>query len=388
MNVVKAKAIVIVVALVVALMGASASAQSPSATPTAGGTNFPGNVPEGWKAEGWSQSDWMALYKQCLNIPAETTRRAHMTPEQLRGLRPIPGDWEGCKHIFSAVGPRPTAGSPQATGLAITPTPMSTPQPPDEPQSLAPDTSDPPIIGSSYAGGGASACPGPSPAPNVQPQTQPLSVAADVSPSQNVEMLNQGLFVYNKSGQLQGGGPEPLYQFWCETAGANGQTLPACSEGGPNNQVALTDTQIAYDSFDSRWVVSTMAVTNDQMATVHDVLFAVSTSANALDGAGAWERYDIPVCTSQNQKYPDQPILGYSSAWVAIDTICLSPSLGNGPDALVLIPNSSIASPPQTLSPTIITPPPIRVASFARRVGPRRLPVSRLPATGPGLRSI
>jgi hypothetical protein len=190
MNFVKSIVIAMVVALVAALMGTKANAQSPSATPTAGGTNFPGNVPEGWKAEGWSQSDWMALYKQCLNIPAETTRRAHMTPEQLRGLKPIPGDWEGCKHIFSAVGPRPTAGSPQATNLAITPTPMSTPLPPAlpvGPQSLEPDTSDPPATGQSFAGGGASACQSP-PAPNVGAQTPPLDVAADVSSTQNVEM--------------------------------------------------------------------------------------------------------------------------------------------------------------------------------------------------------
>ena len=126
MNAVKAIAIVIVVALVAVLMGTTAGAQSASATPTAGGTSPLGNVPEGWKAEGWSQSAWVALYEQCLNIPAETTRRAHMNPEQLTGLKPIPGDWEACKHIFSAVGPRPAAAPPQATDLKIAPTPVGT----------------------------------------------------------------------------------------------------------------------------------------------------------------------------------------------------------------------------------------------------------------------
>lgn len=80
----------------------------------------PRKVPEGWKAEGRSQSEWNALYQQCLNIPAETTRRAHMSPEQLKGLKPIPGDWEGCKHIFSAISSRPvTASTPEpAVGIS------------------------------------------------------------------------------------------------------------------------------------------------------------------------------------------------------------------------------------------------------------------------------
>ena len=126
MDAVKATAIVIIVTLVAVLAGTTASAQSAPATPTAGGTSLPGNVPDGWKAEGWSQSAWVALYEQCLNIPAETTRRAHMTPEQLRGLKPIPGDWEACRHIFSAVGRRPAAARPQATDLKTTPTPVGT----------------------------------------------------------------------------------------------------------------------------------------------------------------------------------------------------------------------------------------------------------------------
>jgi len=97
-------------------------AQSLSATPAVANiaaSNLPGKVPEGWKAEGWSQSDWNALYQQCLNIPTEATRRAHMSPEQLRGFKPIPGDWEGCKHIFSAVSSRPAAAPTTTAALGI-----------------------------------------------------------------------------------------------------------------------------------------------------------------------------------------------------------------------------------------------------------------------------
>src|ERR1700680_753631 len=107
----------IVLATAAALAMASAYAQSPSAVPTGAniaGSNAPGNVPEGWRAQGWSQSDWIALYEACLNIPAETTRRMHLTPEQRRDLKPILGDWEMCKHLASSFSARPGPSSPSA----------------------------------------------------------------------------------------------------------------------------------------------------------------------------------------------------------------------------------------------------------------------------------
>jgi hypothetical protein len=140
----KFEPIVCVSVCALALVGVvvSADAQSSAAAPTKANvarSDFPGDVPEGWKAAGWSQSDWIALYRQCLNIPAETTRRSHMNPEQLKGLKPIPGDWEGCKHIFGSVGTRPQASSASATNLAIKPTPMPTPLPagPRSPNAMA-----------------------------------------------------------------------------------------------------------------------------------------------------------------------------------------------------------------------------------------------------------
>ena len=115
-----------------------------------------------------------------------------------------------------ALGPGTTAPAPAPSGV-MSPTPMQTPLPPTPParsESSASDTSDPPAPGQSFTGGGASACQNP-PAPNVGAQTPPPDVAADVSPSQNVELLNQGLWVFNKSGTIQGSGPESLYAFWC-----------------------------------------------------------------------------------------------------------------------------------------------------------------------------
>jgi hypothetical protein len=237
MNLVKTTAIVFLVAMGAALMAAGANAQSPSTaqTPRASPTTaIPEKIPANWSANGWDQAGWTALRQQCLNMLVESNRRAQMSPAQRRGLKPIPGDWEGCKHLASSFSAELKASSPSTTNLAITPTPINTPLPPTlpvEPQSSNSTTFGPLISGNSFPGGGAPACPYPDPAPNVQGDSQPLDVAADVSPSQNVEMLNRGLFVYDKSGHLQGNA-ESLYQFWCGTVGANGQTLPACSGGG------------------------------------------------------------------------------------------------------------------------------------------------------------
>ncbi len=238
---------------------------------------------------------------------------------------------------------------------------MDTPLPPElpvGPQSLEPDTSGPLTTGQSFAGGGASACQNP-PAPNVGAQNPPLDVAADVSPLQNVELLNQGLWVFDKSGTVQGSGPESLYTFWCGSPGADGNPLPSCAAIGNPYPVDFTDTQIAFDPIDYRWLATTLII--NSILHTGDLLFAISTGTSALDGTGAWQRYDIPVCTTSNNGYifPDQPILGYSSLWAAVDTICVGGSILDAPgtDTLVLIPDSAIKSPPNTLSPTIITPP-------------------------------
>ena len=182
-------------------------------------------------------------------------------------------------------------------------------------------------------------------------------MAADVSPTQNVEMLNEGIFVYDKSGNPLGN--KSLYQFWCGSPGADGNPLPACAAIA-NHFVTIQDTQIVYDSYDQRWLGTTL-LTDDNRQT-GDLLFAISTGTSALDGSGVWERYDIQgICGANagNYIFPDQPILGYSSNWAAVDTICFGGAIQNPPntDALVLIPDSAIKIPPKTLNPTIITPP-------------------------------
>ncbi len=159
MNVVKAKAIVIVVTLVAALVGASASAQQPTPAATSRFT-ISEKPPQFWAAEGGTQASWMAFRQRCADIAAELARRQGMTYKQLEaspGLSFSRGEWLRCGILSPSAGQAGPALSPSTSSAATPPTPMPTPLPPDEPQSLAPDTPDPPTIGSSYAGGSASA---------------------------------------------------------------------------------------------------------------------------------------------------------------------------------------------------------------------------------------
>jgi hypothetical protein len=77
-------------------------------------------------------------------------------------------------------------------------------------------SSDPPTIGpfgTPFAGGGGDACTG-------SPPIQPPDVAADVSPAENVELLNEGLWVFDKQGNLSVP-PISLANFWCPSGSAN-----------------------------------------------------------------------------------------------------------------------------------------------------------------------
>ncbi len=167
----------------------------------------------------------------------------------------------------------------------------------------------------------------------------PPDVAADVSSNQSnqiVQLLNSGIWVFNKQGQVQGT-PETLSNFWF--------TL--------SPQPKLTDTQVAYDPFAQRWLVSTLSLPTN--LSNGDLFFAFSQSSDATMG---WNFYKISnVCSSVDSAHPapDMPIMGYNQTWVAIALRC-SPAGGGtaGTDQIVLIPSSVLTkSPaPQTLGQT------------------------------------
>ena len=154
MNFAKAIGIAIIVASAAALVVASAKAQSPSAAPT---TNAPvGSIPEMppqyWTADGGTQGQWTAMREHCRVVFSEVAAIQKMSPDQIKALTPVPAsDWESCRRIsgsFSGAAQASAAGGPApAPSGATPPTPMPTPLPPElpvGPQSLEPDTSDPP----------------------------------------------------------------------------------------------------------------------------------------------------------------------------------------------------------------------------------------------------
>jgi hypothetical protein len=188
---------------------------------------------------------------------------------------------------------------------------------------------------SSFPGGGGSAC----------ATGQPPDVAADVSPTENIELLNQGLWVFSKSGGAVSSCPnqtastpcQTLNQFWCPN-GANG--LPDCS-----STAAPFDTQVAFDPFDQRWIATSESQDESTL------YFAVSGTA---DAGGSWSLFSLGQGSICPSGYPtiDQPIVGYSSSWVAVDILCFTTSQQSAPnDSLVLIPNSNITG--GTFTPTV-----------------------------------
>ena len=188
---------------------------------------------------------------------------------------------------------------------------------------------------------------------------QPPDVAADVSPTQNVEFINYlGLYVWAKPA-LPVASPAPtpqaitsLASFWCIGNGANNQPLPGCGNGIPLPGYNLGDTQVGYDSSLGRWLTTTLSFPSNQ-SNPNYVYLAVSNTGDAA--SGGWTKWGVQVCGGSSP-IADQPLLGWSNTYVGIDVDCLGPP-SRGPDNLIVIPNNNIVPPAMSL------PAPINVGS-------------------------
>ncbi len=181
MNAVKATAIVLILAVCAALFVLSASAQQPTPLP-----HVPIAIPV-TPPPGWVPKQWADLRARCQEIADYST--AH---------RPIPtSEWhliEVC-HSLSVVPPPPPNGYPPLFSSGAS-APMPTPVASPSPAGPGPESAlDPPVIGpfgTPFSGGGQDAC--------AAGQGQPPDVAADVSPTQIVQLQNGGIWVFNKQG--------------------------------------------------------------------------------------------------------------------------------------------------------------------------------------------
>jgi hypothetical protein len=317
--------IIAAIVLAFAFTSASAQASSPAAQPTPQGFFAPVKPPKGWGAEQWAR-----MRKLCLGLSGKVQKHIPLTRQELR-------DADTCDQYIvvppSLRLPRPGVAVEAPSPSGPPPKAMPTPLPEVAPESSA----DPPAgpFGTPFAGGGGDACSG-------TPPVQPPDVAADVSPAENAEFLNEGLYVYDKQGGLEVQ-PTSLSDFWCPSGSSN--PLPGC---GTTN--SLTDTQIAFDQIAQRWLATTLSLAPDKTGNIY---FAASDTSSA---AGGWTLYDYPNACSYpsgtSTPDPDQPILGYDGNWVVIDVLCLNSSAVAGNDNILTIPHSQIAETtlPQTLS--------------------------------------
>ena len=122
MNVARAKAIVIVVAVVAALMGASASAQQPTRAPSGSTAGIPEVAPPSWR-----QEDWNAMRGRCLELSANLAARQRMTPEQLKSAGPLTSaDLRDVQPCLAMIGqPAAPPPPPSLPGQSL-PTPLPT----------------------------------------------------------------------------------------------------------------------------------------------------------------------------------------------------------------------------------------------------------------------
>jgi hypothetical protein len=333
----RARGMVLVCLLIglLALSYGSAFAQQPAAQTTVAlrPDGFPVKAPGGWNQQHWDET-----LAACDRITDKA--RAHRPLDKtefvesqscsslsIEFLNPQKGPLRGSfispdrPHSGSFISPdRPRPHSAPSSGF------------PDSPQSenggsnlslLPPGSVGP--AGVSFAGGGENAC--------AAGQGQPPDVAADVSGTQALELINgPGLYIFDKTGNLQSG-PETLANFWFT------------NNSPPTNN--LSDTQVAFEPVAQRWLATTISVTAAKDN--GDLYFAFTQGSDARLG---WNFYKfLSICSSTGNPAPDMPIVGYNQTWIAIDLQCF-PTGGVGAtlDQLVLVPRSVLTQSPAPTS--------------------------------------
>jgi hypothetical protein len=230
--------------------------QQPAATPTVHAhILLPVNPPVGWAAKGWAD-----FRQRCQEIANKSQSNIPLTREQFETA-------DVCQDFVPP--PATETHEPTYPQRRLNSSPMPTAAP--TPQALRTNSTpggDPPAgpFGTQFNALGGDAC-----------TAQPLDVAADVSSTQIVELLNSGIWISDKNGNVASGYPYPLATFWAPESIPNGNFL--------------TDTQIAYDPFASRWIATTLSV--PQAKDNGDLYIGISATSirslqriNGLAGSG------------------------------------------------------------------------------------------------------
>ena len=129
--------------------------------------------------------------------------------------------------------------------------------------------------------------------------------------------------------------------FWCGANGVNGQPLQGCINH-LQTYPKMTDTQIGYDAILGRWIATQMALDD---STGQGVLYVAASTTGTAGGVGTWETWSENPCTNPNSPAEDQPLLGWSSSAIVIDTKCYNNTTKDiGNDSLIIIPNYYITT--------------------------------------------
>jgi hypothetical protein len=147
----------------------------------------------------------------------------------------------------------------------------------------------------------------------------PSDMALAVSGSFVVQVVNESIAVYNKSGVLQTGFPKPLATFF------------------PGNTGDIGDPRAFYDWNKNRFVI----LADDFSGGV--IHLAASTTSSPL---GAWNFYAINVwgtnnCRAAGSGCPDFPQLGYDDTTIYIG-VNFFPGSGGISDYMLLLPKSKV----------------------------------------------
>jgi hypothetical protein len=238
---------------------------------------------------------------------------------------------------------------------------------------------------------------------------EPINPSADVNASQNAEFTNFQYAVYNSTGGFaSSGNPESQYDFWCGSngtkPGANGSPLPVCAAFSQSS-LLFSDADIVYDKTMGRWFASGVFINRSDNVPI-SVVFASSSGNDATDQSGNWYRWSLDsvtysglICPTLGYSTPDQRLLGFSTAFVALDITCYNGNIANPDytnDTAILIPIANVTAGVAKLTPVTLS-----TANFGFRATPSRdrsvggnsniwfvssvLPDSPSPASAPGL---
>jgi hypothetical protein len=173
-------------------------------------------------------TQWARQRAQCQELADKTAKHQPVDPMVAETMREpcfsmslSSPAWRAKQHPFGPDIPPPPNQKP-------IPVPVPAPLSPEEQDQHGEQRSSSLSVGpfgTPFSGGGGSAC--------VTGGQQPIDVAADVSPTQIMQLLNQGIWVFDKQGTVQPGFPKPQKTFW------------AANSPPPAN--ILTDTQVAYE---------------------------------------------------------------------------------------------------------------------------------------------